>query len=250
MKIMGDGMQHLLMKLRWILIPTLLIGAICTAAWAAAFQVEWKGALRDTHGGDFSGKLNLADLPRSPRLYAIGPAADLIGEITVIDGRLSLARVRNGGIETSSAYIGQASFLVWATVPQWQDAMPLGQSVANPADLEKLIETKARLAGLDTDKPFPFLLQGKFTRVKYHVVMPPSAQGKHGGSASPTDSQLDLQAKEKVGTVIGFFSRKHEGVFTHRGSYSHLHLSLESGDSGHIDELDVGADVQLLLPRI
>jgi acetolactate decarboxylase len=138
---------------------------------------------------------------------------------------------------------------VWATVPQWQNAVSLGKSISNLADLEKLIETKARLAGLDTDQPFPFLLQGNFTRVKYHVVMPPSAQGKHTGSASPTGSELALQAKEKSGTTVGFFSKKHEGVFTHSGSYSHLHVSLENGDSGHIDDLNIGADVRLLLPR-
>ena len=240
------------MKIRQILFSTFLIGAFCAAAWAAtpAFRVEWKGALRDTHGGDFSGKVNLADLPRGPQLYAIGPAAGLIGEITIINGRLSLARAEHGKLKTSSDYQGQASFLVWSTVPQWQKTVPLGKSVSNLADLEKVIETKARLAGLDTDKPFPFLLQGNFTSVKYHVVMPPSAQGKHTGSASPTGSELALQANGKSGTIIGFFSKKHEGVFTHSGSYSHLHVSLENGDSGHIDDLEVSADVRLFFPHI
>jgi acetolactate decarboxylase len=224
--------------------------AIATA-WAAtaAFQVEWKGVLRDTHAGDIRGKANLADLPRSTQLYAIGPAAGLVGEITVIDGRLSLARSEHGKVETSSDFKGQASFLVWATVPQWQDAVPIGQSVANAVDLEKLIETKARLAGLDTDEPFPFLLQGTFPSVNYHVVMPPPARGLHGNSASHVESQLNLSGKGKSGTVVGFYSKKHEGVFTHSGSYSHLHLSLEEGNSGHIDDIEVSADVRLLFPR-
>jgi acetolactate decarboxylase len=232
-------------------VAVLGLSVAITAAWATTgvFHVEWKGLLRDTHGGDISGKATLADLPRSPQLYAIGPAAGLAGEITIIDGRLFLAKVRSGSIDTSSDYQGQASFLVWATVPQWQDAVPIGQTVVNAVDLERLIETKARLAGLDTDKPFPFLLQGRFNSVKYHVVLPPSAQGMHGSSASPTDSQLDLRAGGKSGTVIGFFSKKHEGVFTHRGSYSHLHVSLEDGNSGHVDDLEVAADVSLLFPR-
>jgi len=232
-------------------VASLGLSLAIAAAWAAteAFQVEWKGLLRDTHAGNIGGKVNLAELPRSPRLYAIGPAAGLAGEITVIDGRLFLAKVRNGKLDTSSDYQGQASFLVWATVPQWQSAVSLGQSVSNAAELEKLIETKAHLAGLDTDKPFPFLLQGHFNSVNYHVVLPPSARGMHGSSGSPTDSQLDLRAEGKRGTVIGFFSKKHEGVFTHSGSYSHLHLSLEDGNSGHVDDLEVAADVSLLFPR-
>jgi len=103
---------------------------------------------------------------------------------------------------------------------------------------------------LDVDKPFPFLLQGNFDSVNYHVVMPPPAQGMHGGSRSPTDSQFDLRARAKNGTAIGFFSKKHGGVFTHSGSYSHLHLSLEDGNSGHIDDIEVSADVRLLFPKI
>jgi hypothetical protein len=39
-------------------------------------------------------------------------------------------------------------------------------------------------------------------------------------------------------------------VFTHSGSFAHLHVLLADGDSGHVDELELGPDVELLLPRI
>ena len=239
------------MKTRQIMISTILIGAFCAAAWAAteAFQVEWKGALRDTHAGDTSGKVRLAELPRSPQLYAVGPVASLGGEITIIDGELLLARAEHGKLKTSSDYEGEASFLVWGTVPQWRDAVPLGVSAPSHSALEKVIEAKAREAGLDVDKAFPFLLRGTFGSVKYHVVVPSSTQGGHTGSGSPADSALNLQANGKSGTIVGFFSKKHEGVFTHSGSHAHLHVALGNGDSGHIDELAVGPEVQLILPR-
>jgi len=61
---------------------------------------------------------------------------------------------------------------------------------------------------------------------------------------------LNLEATGKKATVVGFFSRNHEGVFTHSGSRAHLHVVLEKGDSGHVDELRAGPQVKLILPRI
>ncbi len=234
-----------------LLISALAIGAFSAAAVAAAvaYQVEWKGQLRDTHGGDVSGKVSLAELPRTPLLYAVGPVADLGGEITVIDGRLHLARVEHGMLKTSAEYDGRASFLVWATIPQWQEAVPLGTPAASPAELENLIEAKARRAGLDVDKPFPFMLRGPLASVKYHVLRPTQTQDRHAAATSHTDSALNLRASGAGGTIIGFFSKKHEGVFTHGGSYAHLHVLLADGNSGHVDEIELGPDVELLLPR-
>jgi len=111
------------------------------------------------------------------------------------------------------------------------------------------IEAKAREAGLDVEQPFPFLLKGNFDSVKYHVVRPPQGGAGHGGAAGPSDSALNAEATGTSATVVGFFSRNHEGVFTHRGSHAHLHVVLANGESGHVDELRVGPDVQLLLPR-
>jgi acetolactate decarboxylase len=228
-----------------------MIGAFSGAAWApaAAYQVEWKGLLRDTHAGDVSGKVSLAELPRSPRLYAVGPVAGLGGEITVVDGRLHLARVEHGAVKTSTDYQGQASFLVWATVPAWREAVRLGTAASSQADLEKLVEAKARSAGMDPDSPFPFLLRGTVKKVDYHVLKPTEARGGHAASPGHADSALNLKAIGERVTIIGFYSKSHEGVFTHHGSYAHLHVLLPNGDSGHVDELEVDPDIEIVLPR-
>jgi len=114
----------------------LTIAALSTAALAGAagFQVAWKGALRDTHGGDAHANVRLADLPRSAGLYAVGPVADLAGEIMIVDGKLLVAEVEHGTIRTSSDYSKGASFLVWGTVPQWRDAVALGASIGSQAE--------------------------------------------------------------------------------------------------------------------
>jgi acetolactate decarboxylase len=232
-----------------ILIPALVIGAFSAAAWAAAYQIEWQGRLSDTHSGDVRGKVSLAALPRSPGLYAVGPAAGLDGEVTVIDGRLHLARVEHGAVRTSADYEGQAAFLVWATVPAWRDPVQLGAAAGSQAELEKLVEAQARSAGLDTGKPFPFLLRGKVTKVEYHVLRPATPRSGHGAAPGHGDSALNLRASGEAATIVGFYSKAHEGVFTHRGSYAHLHVLLPNGNSGHVDEVELGPDVELLLPR-
>jgi acetolactate decarboxylase len=237
--------------MRRTLISALMIAVFSAAAWAAAaaYQVEWKGRLRDTHAGDVSGKVALAELPRSPRLYAVGPVTGLGGEVTVVDGRLHLARVEHGAVKTSTDYEGQASFLVWATVPAWQDAVRLGTAASSQADLEKLVEARARSAGVDTGKAFPFLVRGTVKSVDYHVLKPAEARAGHGASVGHGDSALNLKASGERVTIIGFYSKAHEGVFTHHGSYAHLHVILPNGDSGHVDELEVGPEIELLLPR-
>ena len=70
-------------------------------------------------------------------------------------------------------------------------------------------------------------------------------------AASPghADSALNLTTSGERVTIIGFYSRAHEGVFTHHGSYAHLHILLPNADSGHVAELEVGPEIELLLPR-
>ena len=58
--------------------------------------------------------------------------------------------------------------LAGAYVPSWQE-VGVTHSVI-PEDVEGFIEEAAAKAGLDTDKPFPFLLEGELTDVHLHVM--------------------------------------------------------------------------------
>jgi acetolactate decarboxylase len=50
-------------------------------------------------------------------------------------------------------------------------------------------------------------------------------------------------------TVVGFFSRHHEGVFTHMGQRTHLHVLSDDGAAmGHVDEIAVPSGAALKLP--
>jgi len=49
--------------------------------------------------------------------------------------------------------------------------------------------------------------------------------------------------------MIGFFSTKHKGVFTHHGSFLHMHLiSEDESKMGHLDNLGI-EEMKSFLPK-
>ena len=51
--------------------------------------------------------------------------------------------------------------------------------------------------------------------------------------------------------IVGFFSKEHQGVFTHHDSFVHLHLiTQDRRQMGHLDEMLLGkGDKRLFLPK-
>jgi acetolactate decarboxylase len=65
---------------------------------------------------------------------------------------------------------------------------------------------------------------------------------------SEKEHNHDLHKKSKVhfteksvsGTLLGFYSTQHEGVFTHKGQYIHVHFVNENKRAtGHLDGIIV-----------
>ena len=227
-------------------VSILLVSASGLIAAATPPTVLWQGSLRAVHGGDVAGRVALQQFAGKKNLYAVGPVAKLDGEITIVGGKFYVARVRHGAVETDGDLATQASFLVWSEVAAWKPPMRLGVKIDNQAQLEKQIETLALKAGIDTSKPFPFKLEGVFDAVDYHILVPKTsrqAQASHGDGAKKID------AKNTDAEIIGFFSKNHEGVFTHKDSFAHLHVVERKGYSGHVDAISANADVRVLFPQ-
>ena len=217
-----------------------------TSAAAGSYSVSWQGALREVHGGDVSGKVPLQQFSERENIYAVGPVAESDGEITAIDGKFHIARVKHGEIKTDSDLSTTASFLVWSEVSAWKQPVALSKKVSNHAQLEKQIEFLAAKEGVDTAKPFPFIIEGIVESVDYHILIPKKphrVDSGHSGSAKKISSK-GVDAK-----VIGFFSKNHEGVFTHRGNAAHLHILESNGCSGHVDEIVLNAEARVSFPQ-
>lgn len=224
-------------------LSALLLALPTTAATQATdpAPVNWQGSLRAVQDGDLSGNIALAGLAEDQHLYALGPMADLDGEITVMDGHWSIARDRDGVIRIDTVPAGQAAFLVWADVPRWAPPHSFRAAISGLSQLESAVRRLADVAGIAHNAAFPFEVQGKFTSLDLHVVRKPKAAGH---PAPP----LRIHAENVRGRLVGFHASNHEGAFIGRGRAVHVHVVLEDGRSGHVDGLVLDEHATLKLP--
>src|SRR5262245_47381465 len=104
--------------------------------------VRWAGAQRDVLGGDISGHVDLVELAALADLYGLGPLEGVRGEVTIVRGVPSIARIDQGRVVTTDTWNVRACFLVWAQVPAWQTRVE-----KNPVDLDDVERAVVTLAG-------------------------------------------------------------------------------------------------------
>jgi acetolactate decarboxylase len=205
------------------------------------------GALKKVmHDGDTGPKANLGDLVPGPHTYAVGALSELRGEIAVVDDKVFAALGNSGAAtwEGVSAGTERAALLVVADVPAWS-AKKVERDI--PAEqLEAFVETELKKSGLDPEQPWPILIKGPLLEVKWHVLA--------GGSSHEESMKQAVRGtlpKGTTATLVGFFSRHHEGVFTHMGQRTHLHVvAEESKIIGHADSAGIQAGATLYLPDV
>jgi acetolactate decarboxylase len=211
-------------------------------------QVRVWGALRGImHEGKTGPQVALVEAVSRPHGYAVGALESLLGEVTIVDGVVWLASRRaDGGVAVEQAgSTGQAAtLLVAANVPSWRTVHVVRDIDAD--GLDDAIQTMARENGLDVEKPFPVLIEGRLSEAKWHVLAGAGPGGTHDdhmrGAAAGTLRDVD-------GVLVGFFSRHHEGVFTHMGQRTHFHvLTADHSVMGHADRAGVRSGSTVKLP--
>lgn len=211
------------------------------------FEVRWEGEMKRVHlEGDASPRVDLENVAKRADAFAIGPWAGLRGEITVLGGVPYLSSVLDGKPVVVNEWNKQAPFLVYGYVTKWKEA-PLAATIQTPKDLEAYLPEAARHAGLDVDAPFPFKVLLPDGRIAYHIIN----NTEEGYQVSrPHDELMSRFTIEgRPATVIGVYSTKHAGVFTHHGESTHIHVVSEDGkDAGHLDDAKFGKGAKLYLP--
>ncbi|WP_340199940.1 acetolactate decarboxylase [Ascidiimonas sp. W6] len=201
-------------------------------------DVMWKGAL--------DGQISLDTLDQKSMLNGLGPEAFLTGELLVIDGKSYVGRVAT---DTSMA-IGQtfdvkAPFFVYSYVAEWEkESIP--KTLKSLTDFENWLDLKIQNEG----KPFAFKLTGSIKSAKIHLQNLPEGT-QVSSPAEAHQGQQTYSVADKEVTVLGFFSRAHQGVFTHHDSFIHLHLiTKDLSLMGHVDSLVFGnSPITLHLPK-
>src|SRR5688572_3626241 len=207
--------------------------------------VKYAGALRNFTGkNDTSSAIYLDTINPHRRLYGLGALRGYTGEIMVIDGRPYVAKLNSKGRNrVRLSFDLKAPYFVYAHVKAW-DPATLPDKEITSADLETMLPELAKKAGLDPEKPFPFMLRGAFGKLAYHIDYRPKKKKKHVPQTAFAAQDADI-------IILGFYSKQHQDIFTPAGSNLTMSFMTTSADQvGQIDQLSFqGKKVQLLLPE-
>ncbi len=214
-------------------------------------EVHVHGSLRAMlHEGQTGVMVTLDSILPNPHMYAVGALADLSGEISVIGGKAYLSYPvgeEESRTETTSRSNAGATLLVAAEVSAWHSV-----TIESPIRFEKLDEAIERLAatvGMSLDERFPFLLEGDFEDLQWHVI--DGSRLTAGGSSHQDHLVASTRARldRATATLIGFYSAGDQGVFTHMGSRTHIHCALGKPlASGHVDSVTIPTGTVVKFP--
>jgi hypothetical protein len=200
------------------------------------------------HTQDFSAKVQLKSIMQVGTTEAVGATAGLTGEITAVDGRLL---VSYGTPCPSCSHPGEAhaTLLASARVTTWHPAVALPADLAGAALDAWLIE-QAKMAGLDTGKPFPVRLKGTLIGVKMHVLRAANPSFNGHGSGHAMADQENIEADKIDGEVVGFYAPASvQGIITHPGEPFHYHwVDVARIKTAHLDAFGMGKGAQVIFP--
>ncbi|MGY6561628.1 MAG: FmdE family protein [Luteibaculaceae bacterium] len=199
------------------------------------------------HGLDLSNTIQLDSILIPGQTIAVGPVENLQGEITVFMGKPIVSTLRGNTIETQLNPLVKAPFLAYSQVPKWF-SFTHQVSIQNQKDLEKAIDSLAKWVGIDTEQPFPFYIESTFDSLSFHIIMRDTNNATHSHELHKK-SKVMFTRYRQAGVLVGLYSKKHEGVFTHKNSYIHVHyLNNAQTETGHLDYITHNGNITLYLP--
>ncbi len=218
------------------------------AAWRG--DVEHWGTLREAlRDGQDQARVAVAEVARKG-VYALGALEDLRGEITVVDGEVWISE---GHAERPSTTRGlttdaSATVLFAAEVHSWRAIVV--ETDVDPSELDAYIAQQARSLGIDTSRPFPFLIEGGLRHLDMHVLAgecPIRARMLGEEMSSPA---YQLHSPSVEGRLVGMYAADSSGILCHMGSSTHVHVLLDQdgGLTGHAETVGLAAGAVLELP--
>ena len=208
--------------------------------------VRWAGAQRDVLGGDISGRVDLAELAVIPDLYGLGPLEGVRGEVTIVRGVPSIARIDHGVVVTTKVWNVRACFLVWTQVPAWHTRAH-DDAAVDFDGIEHAAVLLARERGIDVSRPFPFFVDGVASDAVLHVL------DKRDGLPHTPERHEQAKVRQRLAGIpvelIGFHSRHHHGVFTPKDGNVHAHArTADQSVSGHVETIRFTPGARIAVP--
>lgn len=215
----------------------------------SSYTVQYQGALKNMmHKGDISAKADLSTLKDAKHLYALGALENLKGEILILNGKPYISSTEAENVVIDHTLGHKATLLVYSEVKSWS-TITIPDSVSSYADLEKYIENVARESGINTDEPFPFLVEGTAESFNWHVINWKDGDMEHSHQKHITSGPHGTMKDREV-EILGFYSKSHHAIFTHHSTNMHLHVKTKDNQlAGHLDDITLGKGLILKLPK-
>ena len=236
--------------MRTFLILFILITS-CNPKSTPSFKVDYKGALKNMmHKGDLSAKISLSEINEINYLYALGAIEELKGEILVLNSNVFVTSVTTlNTIKTiliDTTFNKKASLLVYASVEEWI-SINIPNTIITYEDFEVFVEEIALKKGINTDKPFPFMIEGIAKSFDWHIIDWPEDDTEHSHEKHIHSGLYGTLENQEV-EMLGFYSNKHHAIFTHHTTNMHIHVKSKKV-IGHIDDMTLGIDMMLKIPK-
>lgn len=206
------------------------------------------GAMNDMGKNNFATQVWLDTIPQKTHLYGMGPYDRMKGEIMIFDGKPFYASAfEEGKAVVSQSWDIRSPFFVYANVTDWE-SFDFKGDIKSLDDIQNQVASIAKSNGYDILVPFPFKITGAFGNITMHIVTPrsPDIIGY-----KPDVKQQLFTFNDISGSMLGFYSQKHQGVFTSSNSFLHVHfLSDDLTFMGHLDKINTQTqNLKLHLPR-
>ncbi len=211
------------------------------------FKVEYAGSLKGMmHENDIAAHIDLKEFKESSHVYGLGAMENLKGEILILNGIPFIASVNEQQLMISNSFDHKATLFVYTTVENWL-SIPVPGTIKTYAELEVFTQEKASENNIDTNEPFPFLLEGVTESLDWHVIDWKDGDTVHSHEKH-VNSGLNGTLINPAVKILGFYSNSHHGIFTHHSTNMHLHVQTSNNIVGHVDDLRLGTNMTLKLP--
>jgi len=222
----------------------------CAGTPSSGRLYQWGTVKSVLHDGKTEARIDLIELTQHPHCYAVGSLAGLDGEVIVIDGAPWVTRTDGvTGITTRALpeHKEAATLLTAAYVHDWS-AIPVDHGLSLH-DLERQLAGIAREYGWNPSRGFPFLVEGLFGEVSYHVIRG-SCPAQAVRSDDPTAEPFRATVQRERGMLVGFYVVDAGGRITHHGQTVHIHVFFPGRQpaAGHVDGVQVAAGALIHVP--
>lgn len=243
-------------RIKSMFLAAILSGSVAHVQAENNFEVKNIGELKSIASAQLNGKIPFNSLLQQQPLYGIGMATGLDAEVLILANKPYVGGFRKMAYQYPLTENPDISFLAYTYVDKWQ-TVHLPTEVDSFQKLEAYLPEIAQKMGIDTSKPFPFLISAEASFLQWFVV-----DGMGNQLPNPQTSFLRGRYLGGLNDVkiegLGFYSTKHQGIFTSPNNIMHIHFRTVSDTKntepkkysfvGHLDnniQLKSGAVIQL-----